>query len=156
MAEPQYSLLARRWAVDVKASNDDEGEFVRVRGINSMSDSLDPNFEDSTDYDSDGWTRQEKTMQGWSLELGVIQRADAASDELDPGQGILEEASDKFGAASRVEVRWYERDGTKAYSGTASVQYEPQGGSPSDLATVNITLQGDGKRERIEHPDLGE
>jgi len=147
------SLLARRWAVEVRPiGGGEEDEWTRVRGINSFQPSLEPSFEDSTDFDNDGWSTQEKTLQGWSLAIGFIEKVGAESREQDPGQLILEEASDKFGSDSMLEVRWFEREGEKAYQGTASVQYEPQGGAPSALSTVNVTLQGNGKRAPIENP----
>ena len=149
---PLSSKLARRWALDVRALDSVDGEFTRVRGINSFQPGLDPNMEDTTDFDNDGWTSQEKTMQGWSLSIGFIEKVGAEDLQQDRGQGILEEASDKFGPDSMVEARWYERNGELAYQGVASVQFEPQGGSPTDLSTVNVTLQGNGERHRIDHP----
>lgn len=149
---PQASKLARRWALDVRALGTEGSEFTRVRGINSFQPGLDPNMEDTTDFDNDGWTSQEKTMQGWSLSIGFIEKVGAEDNAQDPGQAILEAASDQFGAESMVEARWFERNGELAYQGVASVQYEPQGGSPTDLSTVNVTLQGNGARTRIEHP----
>jgi hypothetical protein len=147
------SLLARRWALEVRPiSEDDTGTWTRVRGINSFQPSLEPSFEDSTDFDNDGWSTQEKTLQGWSLAIGFIEKVGAADRAQDPGQVILEEASDEFGSDSMLEVRWFERGGGKAYQGTAAVQYEPQGGGPSDLSTVNVTLQGNGARVDIDHP----
>lgn len=148
------SKLARNWALEVRPMDSTEEDFVRVRGMNSFQPGLDPNFEDSTDFDNDGWSTQEKTLQGWSLAIGYIEKIGADSDaEQDPGQKILEEASDKFGSESFVVARWFEREGEAAYEGTAAVQYEPQGGSPTDLSTVNVTLQGNGPRERIDHPE---
>lgn len=147
------SKLARRWAVEVAPL--DVETFTRVRGVNSFQPGLDPNFEDTTDFDNDGWSSSEKTLQGWSLSLGYIEKVGATDSVQDAGQAILEAASDQFGGDSLIKVRWFERDGEKAYSGVASVQYEPQGGSPSDLSTVNVTLNGNGARERIAHPEAG-
>ena len=150
---PQASKLARRWALDIrKLGGTEDDPFTRVRGINSFQPGLDPNMEDTTDFDNDGWTSQEKTMQGWSLAIGFIEKVGTEDRAQDPGQKILEEASDQFGPESMVEARWYERDGELAYGGIASVQFEPQGGSPTDLSTVNVTLQGNGARNRITHP----
>lgn len=151
---PQASKLARRWALDLRSLSADTEEFTRVRGINSFQPGLEPNMEDTTDFDNEGWTSQEKTMQGWSLTVGFIEKVGTdESRAQDPGQAILEAASDQYGADSMVEARWYERNGELAYQGIASVQYEPQGGSPTDLSTVNVTLQGNGARNRIPHPD---
>lgn len=146
------SKLARRWAVEVKPVGDD-GEYTRVRGINSFQPNLTPTMEDSTDFDNDGWSSSEKTLQGWSLTIGYIEKVGQTDQAQDPGQLILEEASDKFGGDGFVDVRWFERDGELAYEGNAAVQYEPQGGGPSALSTVNVTLNGNGARERIDHPD---
>ena len=151
--EALTSKLARRWAVDVKPQGAEDTEYVRVKGINSFQPALNPNFEDSTDYDNDGWSSEEKTLQGWSLDLTFIEkhRADETKAQ-DPGQALLEGASDQFGDASKVDVRWFERDGDKAYEGTASVNYQPQGGAPTALSSVNVTLQGNGPRRRIPNP----
>ena len=148
------SKLARTWAVEVKPMDADEStEWTRVRGINSFQPGLDPNFEDSTDYDNDGWSSQEKTLQGWSLSLTFIEKRSTDADQAqDAGQLILEDASDKFEDESMVQVRWFERDGGKAFEGVAAVQYEPQGGAPTALSSVNVTLQGNGARRRIENP----
>lgn len=149
------SKLARRWAVEVKPVG--ATEYTRVRGINSLQPSLNPTMEDSTDFDNDGWSSNEKTLQGWSLAIGYIEKVGQDAEKAqDPGQAILEEASDKFGAESFVDVRWFERDGDLAYEGNAAVQYEPQGGGPSALSTVNVTLNGNGARRRIDHPDAGD
>ena len=156
MADALTSKLARRWAVDVKPQGSDE-EYKRVRGINSFQPALNPNFEDTTDYDNDGWSSEEKTLQGWSLDLTFIEKHRADEDSTqDPGQEVLENASDKFGDASKVDVRWYEREGEKAYEGVASVNFQPQGGSPTDLSSVNVTLQGNGPRRRITKPAEGD
>ncbi|WGH93876.1 hypothetical protein QDX21_03495 [Auritidibacter ignavus] len=146
------SKLARDYAVEVRPLNGAQ-EFVRVRGINNLTPGFEPNFEDTTDYDNDGWTSQEKTMQGWSLQLGMISKMDTESNALDKGQQVLQDAHDKFGSDSMIECRWYERDGgDEAYEGVATVQWEPQGGSATDLRTVNVTLQGNGGRRHIDNP----
>src|SRR5690625_3541094 len=89
------SLLARRWALEVRPiSEDDTGEWTRVRGINSFQPTLEPSFEDSTDFDNDGWSTQEKTLQGWSLAIGFIEKVGAADRAQDPGQVLLERSEE--------------------------------------------------------------
>lgn len=154
MADALASKLARRWAVEVRPVGGSESDpWTRVRGINSFQPNLTPTMEDSTDFDNDGWSSSEKTLQGWSLTIGYIEKIGQTDQAQDPGQLILEEASDKFGGDGFVDVRWFERDGELAYQGNAAVQYEPQGGGPSALSSVNVTLNGNGARERIEHPE---
>lgn len=143
------SKLARRYAVEVKPSGASDDEWTRVKGINSLTPNLEQNFEDSTDFDNDGWGSQEKTMQSWSLQIGLIEKVGQADRKQDPGQRILEQTQDKFGGEGFVDVRWGERDGDVAYTGNAAVQWEPQGGGPSDLSSVNVTLNGNGKRNPL-------
>jgi hypothetical protein len=143
------SKLARRYAVEVKPTGSDDTAWVRVKGINSLTPGLDQNFEDSTDFDNDGWTSSEKTSQGWNLALGLIEKVGQADKKQDPGQLILENTQDKFGGEGFVDVRWGERDGEIAYTGNAAVQWEPQGGGVTDLSSVNVTLTGNGARKKL-------
>ncbi|WP_291280010.1 hypothetical protein [Galactobacter sp.] len=146
MADALASKLARRFAVEVKPSGAEDTAWVRVKGINSLTPNLEQNFEDSTDFDNDGWTSSEKTSQGWSLALGLIEKVGQTDRIQDPGQRILEQTQDKFGGEGFVDVRWGEREGDVAYTGNAAVQWEPQGGGVTDLSSVNVTLTGNGKR----------
>ncbi|WP_284291189.1 IPT/TIG domain-containing protein [Luteimicrobium album] len=51
-------------------------------------------------------------------------------------------------------MRWYERQGSdgEAYEGDALVQWAPNGGDPTGLNSVAITLLGQGAREPITNP----
>lgn len=149
------SKLARRWAVDVRAIGGEDSDWTRVRGINSLNPAIESTMEDSTDYDSNGWSSSEKTMMGWSLEIGLIEKVSQEDRAQDPGQQIIRDAADEFGGAGFVEVRWYERDDTdgEAYQGNAAVEWAPEGGEASALSNVTATLHGNGERLKIDHPD---
>ncbi|MCX4672406.1 hypothetical protein OG453_38105 [Streptomyces sp. NBC_01381] len=68
-------------------------------------------------------------------------------------QEKLRLASESFGVASRVHVRYYDREGRdEAYEGRALVTWEPDGGAADDLDTVKVTLTGKGPRKKITNP----
>lgn len=151
VSETLASALARKFKVDVRAIG--SSVWTSLRGINSLTAGIDTTTQDDSDFDSDGWASTVKTALGWNLAVGLIRKYGALTEVYDPGQEILRAASDKFGTDGLVEVRWYDREGgDEAYSGTASVQWEPSGGGPTDLDNVNVTLLGQGKRTSITNP----
>ena len=146
-AETLVSTLARKFRVEVNAGTRAAPEWLQVRGITSLAPSIDTNLEDDTDFDSDGWGSQTKTLMSWSLETTVKRGKGVETGVYDPGQEILRTAAESFGADGVVNVRWYDRDGgPEAYSGDAEVSYTPTGDSPSSLAMADITLTGKGAR----------
>lgn len=150
-AESLAAALARKFKVEVRAVGGPV--WTALRGINSLTPGVNTTTQDDTDFDSDGWASTVKTLLGWQVTAGLIRKYGTLTSAYDPGQEILRTASDKFGTAGLVEVRWYDRDGgDEAYEGTASVQWEPSGGDASALDIVNVTLLGQGKRIVITNP----
>lgn len=147
------STLARKMRVDVNTGTSESPSWTQVRAITTMQTAITPTMQDDSDYDSDGWGSQAKTMLAWSLTMTVARKVGVSSGDYDPGQERLRQAHDKFGAEGVVEVRWYDRNGgAEAYSGFAHVSWEPQGGATDALDTVNVTLTGQGARETIVNP----
>lgn len=135
-----------RWRVDVQIA----GEWTQVRGMSSFTPALNPTLQDATDYDNDGWGADAVTQRKWQLQMTVFRKVYGAA--YDPGQEALRAAADQN---VQVPVRWYERGGTtgaEAYAGSALVQWEPQGGDPVGLGSVNVNLLGQGIRNVIEVP----
>jgi len=127
--------------------------WVPVRGITELTPSSDPTMEDDSDYDSNGWGSSTKTMQTWSITATLARKVGVSSGNYDPGQEYIRMRDGQFGAASVVQVRWYDRDGgPEAYSGWASVQWAETGGAPSALSTASLTLSGQGERTAILNP----
>lgn len=152
-AETLVSTLARKFRLEVNAGTRAAPEWTLVRGITSFNPSIDTNLEDDTDFDSDGWGSQTKTLLSWSLATTVKRGKGVESGTYDPGQEILRRAAESFGAAGVVNVRWYDRDGgEEAYSGDAEVSYANSGDSPTALAMADITLTGKGARQPITNP----
>ena len=147
------ATLNRKWFLDVKSG----GEWLGVYGITDLKAGKEPTLQDDSDFDSAGWKSSTVSALGWSLELKVERKVQAAvSTQYDPGQEVLRAASDLMGIGNNVEVRWYEMNDNgpkvEAYTGFATVSWVPDGGSMDVLDTVSITLTGKGARTSITHP----
>lgn len=132
-----------RWRVDVQTGTDATPAWTQVRAVSSFTPTVAPTVQDATDYDSVGWGSDAITLRKWSLALVVMRKYGTAG--YDAGQEALRGAADSL---DLVDVRWYERDvtGGESYTGSALVQWEPQGGTAEGLGTVNVTLLGQGAR----------
>lgn len=149
--EQLTSTLARKWAVDVDVSVAQDGsDYIAIRAMNSVKPDIADTTQDDTDFESDGWGSDTKTLLKWSLALGLIRKIGQISSNYDPGQEAIRAASDQFGTAGVVRVRWYDRDGgPEAYWGYASVSWSPDGGDATKLDTATVTLNGQGKRNDL-------
>lgn len=153
--EQLVSSLARKWKLDVNTGTVASPSWLPVRAIAELKPSLEPNMEDDADYDSEGWGSETKTLLKWSLEVKVGRKTGVTTGNYDPGQEVLRTKSDQFGAAGTAHIRWYDRfAGPEAYTGFASVSWEPEGGETKDLDLVTIKLMGNGKRTTITNPAL--
>jgi hypothetical protein len=155
------STTNRKWYVDVDtASDNDTPTWVGVFGLTALTPgAIDANLEDDSDFDSGGFGSQTKTGESWSVELTVARKVQqGAPTAYDPGQEFLRTKSfGTFGGANSVHVRWYEMedDGPReeAYEGWGAVVWSPEGGAPTDLSTVSVTISGQGRLNLITHPD---
>lgn len=156
------STTNRKWYVDVDTSVSGTSSWVPVLGITNFTPNFDnANLEDDSDFDSGGFQSQTKTAAGWSGTGTVARKVTAAdSTAYDPGQEFLRTKSiGKFGPSNSVRVRIYEMEPNgprvEAYTGTASVSWQEQGGAQSALDTTQFTLTGQGQLAVIAHPDTG-
>lgn len=157
------STTARKWYVDVDA-NDGVGtaSWLPVLGATNVVFNPDnAHLEDDSDYDSGGYQSQTKTAAAWSATLTVARKSlTSDTTAYDPGQEHLRTKSiGKFGVSNAVTVRIYEMEPNgprvEAYTGKASVSWQPQGGPMTALDTVQVTLTGQGELSSISHPDTG-
>ncbi|OPC83005.1 hypothetical protein B4N89_20545 [Embleya scabrispora] len=147
------STLARKFRIDVNTGTAGSPIWTQVRAITTMATPISPTMQDDSDYDSDGWGSQAKTMLAWSITATLSRKVGATSGNYDPGQEKIRSAHDQFGPDGLVQLRWYDRTGgPEAYTGFAHVGWEPQGGDAPALDTVNLTLTGQGKRTTIANP----
>ena len=155
VSQPLTSELARRWKLEVDTADSAVSPtWVPVRGIGEFTDKQDDKMQDDTDYDSDGYGSETKTLINWSNELTLVTKTNATTGVLDAGQAKLKAARRQFGEAGTVHIRWYDRNGVvgDAWEGWASVGWDPQGGSADDLDKVKVTLRGQGAPIAITNP----
>lgn len=157
------STNVTKWYVDVDA-NDGVGtaSWLPILGATNVVFNPDAaHLEDDSDYDSGGFMSQTKTATAWTATMTLARKvltSDATA--YDPGQEHLRTKSiGKVGPSATVTVRIYEMqpDGPRveAYTGKATVSWQPQGGAMTALDTVQVALTGQGQLAPISHPDTG-
>lgn len=147
----------RKWFLDVDTSTTGTPEWVGVFGMQEFKPSVDTSTGDTSDGSSH-WKGAQNTAQAWKNE-GKLKRASKASaaTAYDPGQEVLRAAAIKVGVEARVHVRWYEMEPggprVEAYEGYGTVTWSEEGGAMDALSIVSFTINGDGARTDITHPD---
>lgn len=152
------STTNRKWYLDVNTGTSGAPVWLGVFGITEFKPTVDPNFEDDSDFDSEGAKSSTKTAYGWGVEAKLARKVttdDATA--YDPGQEFLRAKSDELGAANSVQIRFYEMEPggprEEAYVGMVGVDWQPDGGPMTALSTVAVNLRGQGARTPIAHPD---
>lgn len=151
------SELNKRWYLDVNtaAPGATEATWTPVNGIMEFTNGFEGNEEDDSDFDSDGWESTTVTRGKWTVEF-KCRRASTAADSAiyDAGQEFLRSKQDAFGVDNRAEVRFYEMGNARAeaYQGFTSVNWSLDGGDNKGLDRASVTLNGQGKRNKIAHP----
>lgn len=150
--------LARRFIIEVAAfAAAAPTSWTPLAGVNDFDPELAATTEDTTDFDTDGYTSKEKTAQGWTNTIKVFRKVtndtDGKPTVFDAGQELVRDAHDVFGTAARVWTRWYDRNGgDEAYEGLALVSWKPSKTGVTNVQEVTITLDGDGARTKITNP----
>jgi len=156
------STNQRKWFLDVDTNVSGTGTptWVGVFGITELTvPGIDSNLEDDTDYDGGGFGSKTKTGESWTIEGSLARKVQAAvATAYDPGQEFLRgRALGKQGAANSVHVRAYEMTPggprVEAYEGRGAMEWNPKGGKPTDLSTVDFKIHGQGPLNAITHPD---
>lgn len=117
------TTLARKFRIDVSSDLTLASGWTQLNGIDDWNADTSPTTEDTSAYDTSGWTTSEITMQAWSATASLFRRI--ATGTYDPGQELCRIAGmGQFGTAARLGVRWYDRNGgPEAYSGVALVDW---------------------------------
>lgn len=151
--EQLVSTLARKFKLEVNTGTVSVPVWTPVRAIADLKPAVDTNLEDDADYDAEGWGSDTKTQLKWSLEVKLGRKIGFSTGVYDPGQEALRTAATKFGQLGTVQVRWYDRNGgPEAYSGFATVSWEPEGGDTKALDMATAKLSGSGARVDITNP----
>ncbi|MBN9208139.1 MAG: IPT/TIG domain-containing protein [Microbacterium ginsengisoli] len=144
------TALARRFKLDV-SSIANPTVWVPFKGINDLNTPVSPNLQPADDYDTNGWSSFEKTMQGWVVTAKALRKTSGGT--FDPGQELVRGAQLGFGDAGRVNVRWYDRNGgPEAFQGVAIVGWAPSKTGVADLDEITATFTGDGILAPISNP----
>jgi hypothetical protein len=155
MGTPTETTLARRWVVQVNMATDVSPDWQLLPAITDYTWKADPVIDDDSTYDQGGWMANAKTGQSWSADASFNRKATPDSTAYSPVHEKLRLAAFAFGAASKVGIRWYDRDSLpEAYQGTALVTWTPSGGDRTKLENIKATLTGTGILVPITNPLL--
>lgn len=156
MTQPQQSTLARKWVFEINTNTVASPVWTTVKGLNSLTvTEAEPNLEDDNVYEDAGYTGQTKTGLSWKAEATVMRRTDPTDVTVyDPGQEKLRLLGRTLGPTGVGHCRFYDRDGgPEAFTGFAEISWTPQGGTPTDLEQVDITVTGKGINTQITNPN---
>lgn len=146
------TALARRYRLQVNTGSTGSPVWTTVTGLTDFKPTISPTMQDDSDYETDGWASSEKTAQGWGIEATILLKDDG-SGLFNAGVEKMRLAADQFGDASRVEVRWFDKDGRpEAYQGTGIVEWERSATGNTDLDGAKVTITGRGARTAITNP----
>jgi hypothetical protein len=152
VTQPQQSTLARKWVFEINTGTVAVPVWTTVKGLNSLTvTEAEPNLEDDNVYEDAGYTGQTKTGLSWNAAATVMRRTDPTDVTIyDPGQEKLRLLGRTLGPTGVAHCRFYDRDGgPEAFTGFGEVSWAPQGGTPTDLEQVDITITGKGINTQI-------
>lgn len=142
------SALARRFRIDVSS---DANTWLQLKGVTDFNPQTTPQTQDSSTYDSDGWSSTEITMNKWSVQVKALRQTTAGV--FDPAQELVRARVAQFGDAARIYVRWYDNTGApEAYQGWGIVTWSRSKTGVADLDEAQITVDGDGALSNITNP----
>jgi hypothetical protein len=136
------TTLARKFRIDVTSDQTLATGWLQLNGIDDWNADTAPTVEDTSAYDTTGWTSSEITMQAWTATASVFRRQ--VSNVYDPGQELCRVAGmGQFGTAARLGVRWYDKNGgAEAYSGIALVDWTRNNTGVSNVEKATIVFTG--------------
>ncbi|MFI7563798.1 phage tail tube protein [[Kitasatospora] papulosa] len=151
--EPDTIALARRWRLEINVGTAATPDWKLCPGVTNFEPASEPDIEDSSDYDSDGWAGNEKTGQSWEISVTVNRKTKADAKTYNQVHEAIRLAHFAYGAANKVHLRYMDRNGLpEAYEGRAVPNWKPSGGERTALDQVEITFTGDGPLLPITNP----
>ncbi|PCN47010.1 hypothetical protein Csp2054_14300 [Curtobacterium sp. 'Ferrero'] len=135
------TALARKFACEVTADLTLAGGWLRFKGVNDFNPNVNPNLEDASDYDTDGWASSEVTMQDWNADVSFFRRKN--SGVYDPAQELVRSRIGQFDDAARVGFRWFDKTGgPEANQGVALVTWKRSNTGVKNLEQATVTFTG--------------
>lgn len=148
--------LAREWRLEINMGTAEAPDWQLCPGVREFQPASEPNIEDSSDYDGEGWNDNEKTAQSWEVSVTIRRKANKSVKVYHPVHEAIRLAHFAWGDANKVHLRYMNREGLpEAYEGRAIPNWQPAGGEHSALGEVEITFTGCGKLEPIDNPLAG-
>ncbi|MFI8299986.1 phage tail tube protein [Streptomyces nigra] len=154
MATPiEENELAREWRLEINMGTDEAPDWQLCPGVREFQPASEPNIEDSSDYDGEGWAGNEKTGQAWEISATIRRKANKSVKVYHPVHEKIRLAHFAYGSANKIHLRYMNRDGLpEAYEGKAIPNWQPAGGEYTALGEVEITFTGDGALTPIDNP----
>lgn len=147
------TALARRWRLEINMGTAETPDWQLCPGIMSFTWTAEPNHEDSSEYDDEGWAGNTKTGQAWEVVAGFNRKTTADQTPFSPVHEAIKTAFFAYGADSKVQLRWMDRNGLpEAYEGQALPAWEPQNDETTDLDQIEVTFTGTGPLASIANP----
>ncbi|MGN8049548.1 phage tail tube protein [Curtobacterium sp. 22159] len=135
------TALARKFACEVTADLTLSSGWLRFKGVNDFNPNVNPNLEDSSDYDTDGWASSEVTMQDWSADVGFFRRKN--SGVYDAAQELVRSRIGKFDDEARLGFRWFDKTGgPEANQGIAIPTWKRSNTGVKNLEQATATFTG--------------
>lgn len=145
--------LAREWRLEINMGTADDPDWQLCPGIREFQPASEPNIEDSSDYDGEGWASNEKTGQAWELSATIRRKANKSVKIYHPVHEKIRLAHFAYGDGNKIHLRYMNREGLpEAYEGKAIPTWAPSGGEYTALGEVEITFTGDGPLTPIDNP----
>lgn len=125
------TALARRYRLELNMGTADAPDWQLVPGVMEFTPATEPNVEEVTTYDSEGWGEHAVTQLDWQVEVQLAHRHHPETGAFNPVQVELRQIARRFGAGSYAHIRYYDRSGQPdAYEGRALVTWAPEGVTP--------------------------
>ncbi|MHC5259910.1 phage tail tube protein [Streptomyces sp. UC4497] len=153
MSTPTETALARRWRLEINMGTEASPNWQLCPAVTEFAWTAEPNHEDDTSYDTDGWAENTKTGQSWEVEVTFNRKASPDNTTYSVVHEKIRTAFFAYGDASKVHLRFFDRNGLpEAYEGKGLPEWEPQGGEATDLDQVQVTFTGTGPLTPITNP----
>lgn len=149
----EQTELAREWRLEINMGSEETPDWQLCPGVREFQPASEPNIEDSSDYDGDGWAGNEKTGQSWELSVTIRRKANKLVKVYSPVHEKIRLAHFSYDADSKIHLRYMNRNGLpEAYEGKAIPNWQPSGGEYTALGETEITFTGDGPLTPIDNP----
>jgi hypothetical protein len=154
--ETNETELAREWRLEINMGTAEAPDWQLCPGVREFQPASEPNIEDASDYDGEGWASNEKTGQAWELSVTIRRKANKTVKVYSPVHEAIRLAHFAYGDANKVHLRYMNREGLpEAYEGKAIPNWQPSGGEYTALGETEITFTGDGPLTPIDNPLAG-